>query len=83
MSSITYHVLTESEPFSEFIGGAISRWAGNVLRNTSGSVVVCPADDGSWKFSPESICLLPRMKLYKPLRWRLLRLSLACTGAAR
>jgi spore coat protein SA len=74
MSSITYHVLTESEPFSEFIGGAISRWAGNVLRNTSGSVVVCPADDGSWKFSPESICLLPRMKLYKPLRWRLLRL---------
>jgi len=74
MSSITYHVLTESEPFSEFIGGAITRWAGNVLRNTSGSVVVCPADDGSWKFSPESICLLPRMKLYKPLRWRLLRL---------
>jgi spore coat protein SA len=74
MPSITYHLLTESEPFSEFIGGAISRWAGNVLRNTSGSVVVCPAADGSWKFSPESICLLPRLKLYKPIRWRLFRL---------
>jgi spore coat protein SA len=74
MSSITYHLLTESEPFSEFIGGAISRWAGNVLRNTSGSVVVCPAADGSWKFSPESVYLLPGLKLYKPLRWHLFRL---------
>jgi spore coat protein SA len=74
MSSITYHVLTESEPFSEFSGGAISRWAGNVLRNTSGSVVVCPAVDGSWKFSPASIYLLPGLRLYKPLRWHLFRL---------
>jgi spore coat protein SA len=74
MPSTTYHLLTESEPFSEFVGGAISRWAGNVLRNTSGSVVVCPSADGSWKFRPESICLLPGLKLYKPLRWHLFRL---------
>jgi spore coat protein SA len=74
MSNTTYHLLTESEPFSEFIGGAISRWAGNVLRNTSGSVVVCPAADGSWKFSPESIYLLPGMTLYKSLRRHLSRL---------
>jgi hypothetical protein len=47
MSNITYHLLSESEPFSEFTGGAISRWAGNVLRNTSRSVVACPATDGS------------------------------------
>jgi spore coat protein SA len=72
MSYVTYHLLTESEPFSEFIGGAISRWAGNVLRNTSG-VVVCPSADKSWKFSPESIFLLPGLKLYKPLRGRLSR----------
>jgi spore coat protein SA len=74
MSGITYHLLTESEPFSEFTGGAISRWAGNVLRNTSRSVVVCPAADGSWKFNPASICLLPGLRLYKPLRWHLFRL---------
>ena len=67
MPSITYHLLTESEPFSEFIGGAISRWAGNVLRDASRSVVVCPSADGSWKFSPESIYLLPGLKFYKPL----------------
>jgi spore coat protein SA len=74
MSSITYHLLTESEPFSEYSGGAISRWAANVLRNTTGSVVVCPAADGSWEFSPEFIYRMPSMKLYKPFRWHLLRL---------
>ena len=34
MPNTTYHLLTEAEPFSEFTGGAISRWAGNVLRDT-------------------------------------------------
>ena len=68
MPGTTYHLLTESEPFSEFNGGAISRWAANVVRDTSDSVVVCPTADDTWKAVPESIRLLPGMKLYKRLR---------------
>jgi spore coat protein SA len=68
MPGTTYHLLTESEPFSEYHGGAISRWAANVIRNLSHSVVVCPAADGTWKAAPESIHLLAGMKLYKKLR---------------
>jgi spore coat protein SA len=74
MPSITYHLLTEAETFSEFAGGAISRWAGNVLRNTSHSVVVCPNADKTWCFSQESIHVLPAMVLYKHLRRHLERL---------
>jgi hypothetical protein len=37
-----YHLLPEAEIFSEFAGGAISRWVANVLRNdVSGRVVAC------------------------------------------
>jgi spore coat protein SA len=68
MPNTTFHVLTEAEPFSEFHGGAISRWAGNILRNTSHSVVVCPSADDSWKFAPESITLLPGLGFYKRFR---------------
>ena len=68
MPTTTYHLLTEAEPFSEFHGGAISRWAGNVLRHTSHSVVVCPSADDTWKFAPQSITLLARLDLYKALR---------------
>ena len=68
MPNTTYHLLTEAEPFSEFHGGAISRWAGNVLRDTSNSVVVCPSADDTWKFPPKSILLLPALERYR--RWR-------------
>jgi spore coat protein SA len=68
MANITYHLLTEAEPFSEFHGGAISRWAGNVLRNTPHSVVVCPSADDTWKFPPQSILLLAGLERYQ--RWR-------------
>src|SRR5271154_3951204 len=68
MPNITYHLLTEAEPFSDFNGGAISRWAGNILRNTSNSVVVCPSADNTWNFAPDSIAVLPRLKLYKGMR---------------
>jgi spore coat protein SA len=68
MPGTTYHLLTEAETFSEFAGGAISRWAANVLRNTSHSVVVCPNADRTWRFSPETIHVLPAMVLYKHFR---------------
>ena len=34
-----YHLLTESEPFSEQRGGAISRWVANVVRKEQETVV--------------------------------------------
>jgi spore coat protein SA len=74
MPSTTYHLLTESEPFSEFIGGAISRWAANVLRNTPQSVVVCPSADNTWNFPPEAVRVLPALRLYKSWRNKLCRL---------
>jgi spore coat protein SA len=54
-----YHLLDECEPFSEFQGGAISRWVANVLRHDSDSVVVCAAADSSWGFSPERVLVIP------------------------
>lgn len=48
MASKTIHVLPETEPFSEFNGGAISRWVANVLRGDTRSKVVCPETDFSW-----------------------------------
>jgi spore coat protein SA len=68
MPGTTYHVLTESEPFSEFTGGAISRWAANVLRDATRSVVVCPAADSTWNAAPETIQLLAGLNRYKQLR---------------
>jgi spore coat protein SA len=74
MPRITYHLLPEAEPFSEFSGGAISRWAGNVLRGTSQFVVVCPDADRTWNFSRDSIRVLPAMAPYKHLRRHIQRL---------
>jgi spore coat protein SA len=73
-NATTYHLLAEGEPFSEFYGGAISRWAGNVLRNAAGSVVVCPSADDTWKFPLESILALPGLERYGRSRGRLSRL---------
>jgi spore coat protein SA len=67
LSGIAYHLLTEAEPFSEFHGGAISRWAANVLRNGS-AVVVCPSADTTWNFPAESIWVLQNLKRYHRLR---------------
>jgi spore coat protein SA len=74
MPNTTYHLLTEAEPFSEFHGGAISRWAGNVLRDDPQALVVCPSADDTWRFPPQSVQMLPALKPYKAWRNRLSRL---------
>jgi spore coat protein SA len=57
-----YHLLDEAEVFSEKDGGAISRWAANVLRQGT-EVVICPAFDSSWGFPVERIYRLPYWNL--------------------
>lgn len=65
-----YHLLTESEPFSEHAGGALSRWTANVLRGDDNSVVVCPWADSSWNFPPSRIWQLPGLREHsKYFRW--------------
>jgi spore coat protein SA len=57
--STVYHLLDEAEVFSERKGGAISRWAGNVLKEGS-EIVICPSFDDSWGFAPDRIYRLPK-----------------------
>jgi spore coat protein SA len=72
-----YHLLTEAEPFSEFSGGAISRWTGNVLRNFPSAVVVCPSADTTWNFPSEAVIELPGLARYRRRRNYLFRLPWA------
>jgi len=65
-----YHVFDEREQFSEFSGGAISRWAANVLRGDEDTHIVCVAADDSWGFQPDRIHLVPSLGRYLKLRAR-------------
>jgi spore coat protein SA len=67
-----YHLLTEAEPFSEHHGGALSRWAANVLRGDENCTIVCPSADATWGFPPNRVWRLSRLRNYA--RWsRILR----------
>jgi spore coat protein SA len=75
MASI-YHLLDEAEIFSEKDGGAISRWAANVLRDGP-EVVICPSFDSSWGFPTERIYQLPNWGLTDPIHPLLYRMPWA------
>jgi glycosyltransferase involved in cell wall biosynthesis len=68
-----YHLLDEREVFSERDGGAISRWAANVLRDGT-EFVVCPSFDSSWNFPTERIYHLPNWSLTGPVHPLLYRI---------
>ncbi|HTV53805.1 MAG TPA: glycosyltransferase family 4 protein [Terriglobia bacterium] len=68
-----YHLLDEAEIFSERDGGAISRWAANVLREGS-EIVICPSFDASWDFPAERVYQLPNWSLTDPIHPVLYRL---------
>jgi len=59
-----YHLLSEAEPFSEYHGGALSRWAANVLRGDENSRIVCPWADATWGFSPQHVWSLTGLRKY-------------------
>jgi spore coat protein SA len=78
-----YHILSEAEPFSEHHGGALSRWAANVLSQEQNCTIVCPWADDTWQFAPQRIWSLPGLRRYqgwsKTIRYRFaigMRLSL-------
>ena len=80
MPQVIYHLLPEAEPFSESRGGAISRWAGNALRDDGQTRIVCPSADGTWPFASESLLLLPQLGRYRRARRRLQQISRARIG---
>lgn len=65
-----YHFFDEREIFSEFEGGAISRWAANVLRHQPNTHIVCTKADDSWGFAPERIHVAPQLSRYMNYRAR-------------
>jgi spore coat protein SA len=69
----TYHLLTETEPFSEQGGGAISRWAANVLRDDDTSVILAPSADDTWGFPTHRIHCSVRLSNYARYPARLKR----------
>jgi glycosyltransferase involved in cell wall biosynthesis len=87
--SKVYHLLTESEPFSEQSGGAVSRWVANVVRDEADAIVLAPSMDDSWRFAHGRVHAVPGLVAYKgcndrfgrllrwPVRARLLRLLLS------
>ena len=60
---MVYHLLPEVEPFSEYAGGALSRWAANTLRNDT-ATIICPWADSTWGFDDRRIQTSLRMHLY-------------------
>ena len=68
-----YHLLDEAESFSERDGGAISRWAANVLREGE-EIIICPTSDETWKFDDRRVYVLPRWKDADPIHPVLYRL---------
>jgi spore coat protein SA len=59
-----YHLLPESEPFSEHHGGGVSRWVANILRDDETSVVICPSADATWSFPQSRLWVLPDLRKY-------------------
>ena len=65
-----YHVLPEVEPFSEFAGGALSRWVAHTVRSDDARII-CPWADESWVFDSKRVLPMTGMRWYgKFLRHR-------------
>ncbi len=86
-ASRTFHLLTEAEVFSEFHGGAISRWVANVMQAESQSIVLAPSADGSWGYTSDRVRIVSGLRQYKRmndfagrlLRWPLRKVLLRRT----
>ena len=65
---MVYHLLDESEPFSEHKGGAIQRIVANLLRDDEQSKVVCVSADDSWSYPESKILRLSPLR--GRTRWR-------------
>jgi glycosyltransferase involved in cell wall biosynthesis len=58
------HIIDEREPFSQYAGGAISRWVANILVCHRQSLVVCTRSDGSWNVPVQRIRASTLFEMY-------------------
>jgi spore coat protein SA len=65
-----YHLLPETETFSAYRGGAISKNIANIMRFDSSRVVVCQSADDTWGYGPDRILVIPELRAYARIRGR-------------
>jgi spore coat protein SA len=71
MSPTVFHLLTETDSFSDVHGAALQRWVANVLRfEEDRSVVVCARADTSWGLPQVETMRLARLWAYSKLKGR-------------
>ncbi len=63
--SRTFHVLTESEPFTKSYGGVLARWVANVLQTDNDAIILAPCADDSWQFSRARVRTVKGLSAYK------------------
>lgn len=62
--SRTFHVLTESEPFTKG-GGSLARWVANVVRSDQESIILAPSSDGSLAFDSNRVRIVRALSSYR------------------
>lgn len=71
MSRRVFHLLTETDSFSDVHGAALQRWVANVLRfESSKSVVVCARADATWGLPNVIRRTVPGLLAYSYLKGR-------------
>jgi len=61
----TFHLLTESEPFTKSAPFGLARWAANVLRSEEDTFVLAASSDDSLGFDPARIRIVKGLQTYK------------------
>ena len=71
MTPTVFHLLTETDSFSDMHGAALQRWVANVVRfDDARTVVVCARADASWKLPQVEVCRLQELRAYSKLKGR-------------
>ncbi len=65
-----YHLLPETETFSAYCGGAISKNIANIMRFDSSRVVVCQTCEDTWGYRANRILVVPELRAYARVRGR-------------
>jgi spore coat protein SA len=60
-----FHILPESEPFSDYSGGAISRWVANVTRFDDDAVIIAPEGDSTWRAGSTEVRIASGLERYR------------------
>jgi spore coat protein SA len=65
--SRTFHVLTESEPFTQHSYSSIARWVANILHSDDDGIVLAPSTDDSWPFDRSRVRIVKGLTSYKSI----------------